>query len=266
MKSPLPHIAHPLSRLKRSPSIVSSNCILRTWLCIRASHILCGRPRALYTQHFSPLKARIPYRPPPSSPHSSAMRQFSYSLSRRSQQTTFADPSRQDLFYHLISPPTPLSTSRPAFAISFLESPPSSSESSTILGWLPAEAEGQEQEAGLNDFKENSKFRTLLHAAISSGLAEGIDDIQINGAMQTQQGWMHIHDTRNVPALGRIGDPDDILASVRVEDGKILPETYSPMPSYRLCTADGVTRLTDGLAAKLRTVLEQRAREERDGQ
>jgi hypothetical protein len=28
-------------------------------------------------------------------------------------------------------------------------------------------------------------------------------------------------DERNIPALGRIGDPDDILASVMVEDGKV---------------------------------------------
>jgi hypothetical protein len=28
-------------------------------------------------------------------------------------------------------------------------------------------------------------------------------------------------DNRNIPALGRIGDPDDILASVLVEDGKV---------------------------------------------
>lgn len=28
-------------------------------------------------------------------------------------------------------------------------------------------------------------------------------------------------DSRNVPALGRIGDPDDIIASVRVEEGKV---------------------------------------------
>ena len=28
-------------------------------------------------------------------------------------------------------------------------------------------------------------------------------------------------DNRNVPALGRIGDPDDIIASVRVEEGKV---------------------------------------------
>ena len=78
-----------------------------------------------------------------------------------------------------------------------------------------------------------------------------------------------------MPALGRIGDPDDILASVLVADGKvrwtavkliliiirlhqILPETYQPMPAYRLCTQDGVLKLTPGLAAKLQSFLSSR--------
>ena len=30
-----------------------------------------------------------------------------------------------------------------------------------------------------------------------------------------------ITDQRNIPALGRIGDPDDIIASVRVEEGRV---------------------------------------------
>jgi hypothetical protein len=89
-------------------------------------------------------------------------------------------------------------------------------------------------------------------------------------------------DERNIPPLNRIGDPDDILASVRVENGKvkylpepslsvisltngdlqILAETYQAMPSYRVCTAHGVTQLTEGLASKLQCLLEMRAREE----
>jgi len=28
-------------------------------------------------------------------------------------------------------------------------------------------------------------------------------------------------DERNIPPLGRIGDPDDIIASVRVQEGKV---------------------------------------------
>jgi len=67
------------------------------------------------------------------------------------------DPSRPDLFYHVLSPPTPLSSSIPAFGLSFLSTQPSSGESSAIIGWLPAAAEGRGQEAGLSDFKENRK-------------------------------------------------------------------------------------------------------------
>ena len=89
-------------------------------------------------------------------------------------------------------------------------------------------------------------------------------------------------DERNIPALNRVGDPDDIIASVLVEDSKvkiivscleastrvfmmdskILAETYQAMPAYRICTVDGVTQLTEGLAKKLKELLEQAMAEE----
>lgn len=37
------------------------------------------------------------------------------------------------------------------------------------------------------------KFVQVLHEAIEGGLRDGVDEIHINGAIQTQQGWMHIH-------------------------------------------------------------------------
>ncbi|KAI0057271.1 hypothetical protein BV25DRAFT_1909551 [Artomyces pyxidatus] len=199
----------------------------------------------------------------PPRPYTLARRQITSTSSLHDQQTVFKDPSHEGLFYHLVPPPTPLSETHPVFAVSLLETPPTHSTSSTILGWLPAETPGEEDTAGLNDFRENPRFRPLLHEAISSALADGADDIQINGAIQTGNGWMHIHDTRNVPALGRIGDPDDILGTVLVEDGKIQASTYSPMPSYRLCTSDGVTRLTEGLDQRLKSVLARTNEEER---
>ncbi|KAG1859999.1 hypothetical protein C8R48DRAFT_755516 [Suillus tomentosus] len=164
-----------------------------------------------------------------------------------------SDPSRPDLFYHPVSLPMVGS----AYAVSFLTQPPPTPDSCSVLGWLPAETAGEaDAEAGLNDFVENPKFRVIMHEAIQTGLQEKVDDIWINAALQLQQGWMHIHDSRNLPALGRIGDPDDIIASVLVQDSKILPDTYQSMPSYRLCTSDGPTLLTEGLAAKLKLVLE----------
>ena len=64
-------------------------------------------------------------------------------------------------------------------------------------------------------------------------------------------------DQRNPPPLGRIGDPDDIIASVLVENSSVKPETYQPMPSYRMCTADGVLQLTPQLLADLVEALER---------
>ncbi|KAJ7216631.1 hypothetical protein GGX14DRAFT_442246 [Mycena pura] len=199
--------------------------------------------------------AYIRLQPFPSRFASISSRHVRHSHSNKS----FTDPTRADLHYHFFDPPSPSSSDLPAFALSFLSSPPSSN-SSTIIGWLAAAtATRGGGEAGLNDFKENPGFRTLLHEAIQEGLRQQVDDIQINGALQLGNGWMHIHDDRNIPALGRIGDPDDIIASVLVEDGKIRPETYQPMPAYRLCTSDGPTQLTPGLAQKLRSILEGHA-------
>jgi hypothetical protein len=171
----------------------------------------------------------------------------------RRHNHSFSDPNRPDLFYHL------LPTSPPTFALSFLPTPPPRPRSATILGWLPAAAG---EDAGLNDFSENPAFRPVLHSALRSALRDGADDVQAAAATQLHAGWLHIHDERNVPALGRIGDPDDIVATVLVEDGKILPETYQPMPAYRLCTADGVVHLTSGLTVRLRQVLEEHAKGE----
>ena len=76
------------------------------------------------------------------------------------QKTSFRDPDRPDLYYHLVSPPTPVSASQPAFALSFLPTLPGPADSSAIIGWLPAVLEqnsgqGRGEEAGLNDFVEN---------------------------------------------------------------------------------------------------------------
>ncbi|KIK01018.1 hypothetical protein K443DRAFT_99429 [Laccaria amethystina LaAM-08-1] len=212
-------------------------------------------------------------------------RTSTFRSSNANKQTTdisFSDPQRPDLFYHFVHPPTPLSTSLPAFALSFLRRTPPTPESSIVIGWLPAQTYvtdtpeppvGKRKGAGLNDFRENPMFLPVLHESNKAALRNDMDEIWINGAMQIQQGWMHIHgiqnfwfrrttwkltslvDQRNIPALGRVGDPDDIIATVLVENSKILPETYQPMPSYRICTSDGVLQLTPGLADHLRRAL-----------
>ena len=43
----------------------------------------------------------------------------------------------------------------------------------------------------------------------------------------------------------------------------MLVETYQPMPSHRLCTTDGILKLTEGLAQRLKERLEQEAKREK---
>ncbi|TEB26818.1 hypothetical protein FA13DRAFT_1765458 [Coprinellus micaceus] len=171
---------------------------------------------------------------------------------------------RPELFYHLIQPPTPLSPVSSVLAVSFLSQPLHNAESSAILGWVPAPSNSSSkspeeltQLVSWRDFRENATFRDILHKSIYTTLRDGNDQVWVNGAKQLQDGWMHIHDQRNPPPLGRIGDPDDIIASVLVENSTVKAETYQPMPSYRMCTADGVLQLTPELLADLVRALER---------
>ena len=43
-------------------------------------------------------------------------------------------------------------------------------------------------------------------------------------------------DERHPAPLGRICDPDDIIGTVLVEDGRVKADTYQAMPSYRVYT------------------------------
>jgi len=170
---------------------------------------------------------------------------------------SFEDPTRPGLWYHFVPAPNPLSKDTGAFACTFLETPPRTPDSATVLGLLPA-VEG----AGLGDFKENKKFMGLLHDSVARALKEGADEAITAEATQRNEGWMHVNDARNIPAPERVGDPDDIIASVRVEKGKVLPETYERMPSYRICTADGLTTLSEGLTKYLQQTLQRKHEEE----
>jgi len=79
----------------------------------------------------------------------------------------FPDPHRPDLFYHLVPPPTPLSRTHPAYALSFLgeevalHSGLGDGESPAVIGWLPAAQEGG-GETTLSDFVHNGMSYTCV--------------------------------------------------------------------------------------------------------
>ncbi|UOH84151.1 hypothetical protein LQV05_000945 [Cryptococcus neoformans] len=148
------------------------------------------------------------------------------------------DPSHPHLFYH--------------------------PNSSTVLGYLPL------GDAALDDFREEPKFRKVLDDAVKSGLEQGkATTVQFEAETRPVDGWIHItgltncEDERAIPPAGRIGETEDIIGSVYVQGGKIVADTYSPLPTYRLVTTNGVMRLPDGLDKHVIEVLEGIDKEER---
>ena len=152
------------------------------------------------------------------------------------------DPDRKGLYYHPIGNKT--------YALSFLSEKPSRPDSPTVIGHVP-------EDAGLDGFKENLPFVDLLHDTVKAALVEGVDKELTNDATQRQEGWLHVHDLRNFPEQGRVGDPDDIVGSVLVQEGKIKGDTYQRMPSYRTVTRDGPLRLTSSLHERLLKALKE---------
>lgn len=110
----------------------------------------------------TPLRFRAPFlaRPSSSSSHAQPVR----------------DPAHPHLYYHAHAKHT---------ALSFLPTPPPS-HSSTALGTLPATPD-----ATLEDFRENPRFRAVLHAAIKDGLERGVDPrIAYEAEMRPGDGYM----------------------------------------------------------------------------
>ncbi|KAK4687788.1 hypothetical protein P7C73_g2327, partial [Tremellales sp. Uapishka_1] len=179
------------------------------------------------------------------------------SLFRRYQSTSSPpatsskDPSHPYLHYHTL-PDARL-------ALSFLPTQPLES-SRTILGFLPNKGHG----VGLHDLVEQKGFLAIVHAAVKSGLEAGVaETIEYEAATRPVDGYITITDERAVPPAGRIGETEDLIGSVFVEAGKIVASTYSPLPTYRPVTAQGVLLLPRGLDKHLVEMLSRIDSEER---
>jgi hypothetical protein len=130
----------------------------RTSVFYRASWPLAGRFSSYQSSNLSTVHRQLSFQN--HSPHCfyPCNRGLGPTLALRrcyNSENSFPDPSRSDIFYHFFSPPTHLSPILPVYALSFLPTRPPSADSCTIIGWLPAAAEREDQEAGLSDFKEN---------------------------------------------------------------------------------------------------------------
>jgi len=170
------------------------------------------------------------------------------------QERVLTHPSRPDLFYHLLDPPTPISLDEPAYAMSFLEELDdlaAKSAAGSVLGWIPAR-KAETGMTGWEEFGENPAFMPILHETIYAAIRDCIDPVWVNGAINIGDGWMHIYDQRNPPPAGRIPTPDDIIGTVLVQDGVAQADTYQKCPSYRLYSPEyGLLQLTPHLHERL---------------
>ncbi|SCV67424.1 BQ2448_5035 [Microbotryum intermedium] len=66
----------------------------------------------------------------------------------------------------------------------------------------------------------------------------------------------HITDQRTqIDVLSRVPDPSDIIASLLVQNGEIIPDSYQPSGTHRLVTIDGMMKLERELFRAVRVRL-----------
>ncbi|KAI8903123.1 hypothetical protein EDD86DRAFT_175729, partial [Gorgonomyces haynaldii] len=64
-------------------------------------------------------------------------------------------------------------------------------------------------------------------------------------------GHLNINDQRMPPLWGRVNDPEDILGTSLIKDGKLVPKSFEPMPTHRILSTNGLFQLTPFLHEKL---------------
>ena len=126
----------------------------------------------------------------------------------------------------------------------------------TIIGYLrggAAEDVADLADLGPADFEENPAFRWLFSRAIYEDIGE-VEGIRLEAAVQGK-GHVYLLDGRTPDPGGRV-PPEDIVGSVRVADGVVVPGSYQHNPRHRLLTANGFFQLPPeleaGLARRLR--------------
>ncbi|KAI9009474.1 hypothetical protein BC832DRAFT_516991, partial [Gaertneriomyces semiglobifer] len=100
-----------------------------------------------------------------------------------------------------------------------------------------------------SQFVENAEFGDLVHKVIEENILE---DEEMQAAAKYQKvGFLNINDQRVYVPWGRVSDAEDILGTVRLSDGAIVPSTYERMPTHRLVSGNGLFQLTEFLHQRL---------------
>ncbi|GAA98476.1 uncharacterized protein L969DRAFT_95286 [Mixia osmundae IAM 14324] len=180
-------------------------------------------------------------------------------LDQLEQQGYFKDRHHERGLYYIRWPPNHArATERPILLVSYVPQPPTDLSDPTLLGSLdyPPELKPSADRAhddtpldqlriAPGSFHDNPDFINVVHAIVSGAIYE--DEVMKVRAEMAAEGWLHLLDERNPPPLNRAGEPDDIIATTLVQQGKLVRESYEPMPSYRVHTRDGFLTLPESL-------------------
>ncbi|GAA6047001.1 hypothetical protein JCM3770_004145 [Rhodotorula araucariae] len=148
-----------------------------------------------------------------------------------------------------------------AYTLSYLESPaPSLAFSPTTIGTLrpaPSPPSHTPADPGLppitpRTLTENPDWLRLVHDILRDHVHHD-PWLQAQASALHDDTHLHIADDRAPADANRVPAPQDILASVLVHQGRIVPASYEPnRVAYRVVTEDGLMRLPPALLDRVR--------------
>lgn len=112
-------------------------------------------------------------------------------------------------------------------------------KTSLIIGWKSSTS--LDPESLHIGFRDNPAMKDQIYEIIKSNLINS--DYYKSLASCWPDGHMHIADGRVLTAFGRTPEPDDILATVLVREGKMILSSLQQMPTHRLLTVNGLFEL-----------------------
>lgn len=116
-------------------------------------------------------------------------------------------------------------------------------DGSTSMSMFPAES----LKTMLHNFDENPEMERFVQKVLAKHIYSS--PTWKAKALKTPNGHMHIADAKT-PNMLRLPDSEHIFGVVEVLDGKMVPNTYSSMPTHRLVCSRGVSILEPFLEEK----------------
>lgn len=113
-----------------------------------------------------------------------------------------------------------------------------------MIGTAPLNGRGDDVDLSPRSFTPSSAFGEWLNDLMVQHAH--VDPVLQAMAAAQSDGHLHIADEKNPPPFGRIPYPEDIIGTLRISHGKLVPGSFTPMKeAYRTVSANGVVKLSE---------------------